>query len=154
MTNPYAQNPNANNTSDRPAAPAPSPASTSAPSTAPSAAPKYGPQSATPPTPLAQQAQQAQHLAHQPQGQPMVPAQPKSMVAALILCFLFGGLGIHNFYLGQTSKGIWHLVLAVLTIIPVLGWIVLAFHICLVIAQFIMIATSTGSYGKALRGIR
>lgn len=151
MTNPYAQNPNANNTFDRPAAPAPSPASTSAPSTAPSAAPKYGPQSATPPTPLAPQ---AQHLAHQPQGQPMVPAQPKSMVAALILCFLFGGLGIHNFYLGQTSKGIWHLVLAVLTIIPVLGWIVLAFHICLVIAQFIMIATSTGSYGKALRGIR
>ena len=116
----------------------------------PSPAPKYGPQSAAQPTRLMQPTQLVQH----PNSQQMVPAQPKSMVAALILCVLFGGLGIHNFYLGQTSKGIWHLVLAALTIIPVLGWIVLAFHVCLIFVQFFLIATHSGDYGKALRGVR
>ncbi len=31
---------------------------------------------------------------------------PKSKVAAALLCFFLGGLGIHRFYLGYTTIGI------------------------------------------------
>ena len=30
----------------------------------------------------------------------------KSLVAALILCLILGGLGIHRFYVGKTGTGI------------------------------------------------
>lgn len=54
-----------------------------------------------------------------------VPAQaqimmgpPKSKVAAALLAFFFGALGIHNFYLGATGAGIAQLLLTLLTC----GW--------------------------------
>ncbi|MCD8297306.1 MAG: NINE protein [Prevotella sp.] len=34
----------------------------------------------------------------------------KSKIAAALLAFFFGGLGIHKFYLGRTSMGLWYLV--------------------------------------------
>ncbi|TAD75854.1 MAG: TM2 domain-containing protein [Oscillatoriales cyanobacterium] len=36
---------------------------------------------------------------------PPSPA-PKSKVAAALLCFFLGGLGIHRFYLGYTTVGL------------------------------------------------
>lgn len=36
---------------------------------------------------------------------------PKSKAAAAVLAFFLGGLGIHNFYRGQTRRGIGHLCL-------------------------------------------
>lgn len=46
-----------------------------------------------------------------------VPAgyQPKSRMAAGILGILLGGLGIHNFYLGYTSKAIIQIVVTIVT---------------------------------------
>lgn len=41
-----------------------------------------------------------------------INASPKSFVAALILCFLLGGLGVHRFYVGKIGTGI----LTILTI--------------------------------------
>lgn len=37
-------------------------------------------------------------------------ANGKSRIAAAILAFFLGGLGIHKFYLGQTGKGILYLL--------------------------------------------
>lgn len=53
--------------------------------------------------------------ARQPQGQ-AYPAgvQPKSKIAAGILGIFLGWLGIHNFYLGFTSKAVCQLVLGLL----------------------------------------
>lgn len=44
--------------------------------------------------------------------------QQKSKLAAVILAFLLGALGIHNFYLGYTSKGVAQLLLTLLG-----GWL-------------------------------
>lgn len=38
---------------------------------------------------------------------------PKSTAAAALLAFFLGGLGIHNFYLGYTGKGIAQLLLTI-----------------------------------------
>jgi TM2 domain-containing membrane protein YozV len=40
---------------------------------------------------------------------------PKSKVAAALLAFFLGCLGIHNFYLGYTGRGLAQLLLTVLT---------------------------------------
>lgn len=34
------------------------------------------------------------------------PVSPKSRLAALLLCFFFGYLGIHRFYVGKIGTGI------------------------------------------------
>lgn len=35
---------------------------------------------------------------------------PKSFVAALLLCFFLGGLGIHRFYVGKIGTGILQII--------------------------------------------
>ncbi len=34
------------------------------------------------------------------------PVSPKSRLAALLLCFFFGYLGIHRFYVGKVGTGL------------------------------------------------
>lgn len=46
-----------------------------------------------------------------PNGKPMLdsqgrPASPKSRLAATLLCFFLGVLGIHRFYVGKIGTGI------------------------------------------------
>lgn len=47
----------------------------------------------------------------------MIPQvyQPKSKIAAGLLGILIGSLGIHNFYLGYTSRGLAQLLITVLS---------------------------------------
>ena len=50
-----------------------------------------------------------------------VPAG-KDKLIAILLCFFLGGLGIHNFYLGETKKG----VVRIVGCLFVIGGIILA----------------------------
>lgn len=56
-----------------------------------------------------------------PQYQPQTGMEPppgylqKSRIAAGILAMVFGGLGVHSFYLGNTSRGLMQLLISLLT---------------------------------------
>ena len=77
-------------------------------------------------------------------GQPVVGA-PKQWIVAVILAFFLGTLGIHNFYLGYTTKGIIQLVLTITVIgIFVSGpWALI---------DFIMLIMRSGSYATDAQG--
>ena len=46
------------------------------------------------------------------------PRKPKKKVVAGILALIFGGLGIHKFYLGHTTEGIIHLLIFYIGLLP------------------------------------
>ena len=71
-------------------------------------------------------------------GQPVVGTAPKQWLVAALLAFFLGALGIHNFYLGYTAKGIIQLVLT----ITVIGAFI----------EFIMIIARSGSYAYDAQG--
>jgi len=63
---------------------------------------------------------------HRPQGQPIgynTTVAPKSKIVAGILALLFGGLGIHNFYLKQIALGLIHLLFCWTLIPAIIGLI-------------------------------
>lgn len=75
----------------------------------------YPPQNGYQPPRYTQQVQQPVYNAPPPPVYPVVQGFPqKSRLAAAILAFMFGYLGVHNFYLGNTGKGVGQLVLGVL----------------------------------------
>ena len=77
-------------------------------------------------------------------GQPVVGA-PKQWIVAVILAFFLGTLGVHNFYLGYTTKGIIQLVLT-LTFIGLIVSGIWAF------IDFIMLLMRSGSYATDAQG--
>ena len=77
-------------------------------------------------------------------GQPVVGA-PKQWIVALLLAFFLGPLGIHNFYLGYTTKGIIQLVIS----LTVVGLFVTGIW---ALIDFIMIIMRSGSYACDAQG--
>ena len=73
-------------------------------------------------------------------GQQAYANPPKQWIIALLLAFFVGPLGIHNFYLGYTSRGLIQLILSVIIIgLPITAiWALI---------EFIMILMRSGSYG-------
>ena len=88
--------------------------------------------------------QAAYAAGQQAYGQPVVGA-PKQWMVAVLLAFFLGTLGIHNFYLGYTTKGIIQLVLTITVIgIFVSGpWALI---------DFIMLIMRSGSYATDAQG--
>ena len=78
-------------------------------------------------------------------GQPFAAGAPKQWMVAVILAFFLGTLGVHNFYLGYTTKGIIQLVLMITVIgIFVSGpWALI---------DFIMLLMRSGSYATDAQG--
>ncbi|ETY71951.1 TM2 domain-containing protein [Bifidobacterium moukalabense] len=75
--------------------------------------PNYGQYNYGQPNPYAQQY-------YQPNGQPLPPGYvPRQKLVAGLLGIFLGSLGVHNFYLGNTTKAVVQLLLTVV------GWIVL-----------------------------
>jgi TM2 domain-containing membrane protein YozV len=59
--------------------------------------------------------QSVQYVTGSPMPMGVYPGQQKSKLAAGLLGILIGALGIHNFYLGFTGKGIAQLLITVLS---------------------------------------
>ena len=78
-------------------------------------------------------------------GQPVFGTAPKQWIVAVILAFFLGTLGVHNFYLGYTTKGIIQLVLT-LTFIGLIVSGIWAF------IDFIMLLMRSGSYATDAQG--
>lgn len=78
-------------------------------------------------------------------GQPFAAGAPKQWIVAVLLAFFLGTLGIHNFYLGYTTKGIIQLVLTITVIgIFVSGpWALI---------DFILLIMRSGSYATDAQG--
>ena len=78
-------------------------------------------------------------------GQPFAAGAPKQWIVAVLLAFFLGTLGIHNFYLGYTTKGTIQLVLTITVIgIFVSGpWALI---------DFIMLIMRSGSYATDAQG--
>lgn len=76
-----------------------------------------GYQATQPQQPQYQQPQQGGYQPQQPQnGAPIPPGyQAKSKMAAGLLGIFLGGFGVHNFYLGYTSKAVIQIVVTVVT---------------------------------------
>ena len=76
-----------------------------------------------------------------------IPEGHKSKLAAILLAFFLGGLGVHNFYLGNTNKAIAQLLLTVI------GWIIIIGPIISGIWAFVeFILLLTGSISSDASG--
>jgi len=51
-------------------------------------------------------------------------SEPKSKIAAGLLAIFLGGLGIHNFYLGYISRGVFQLLLSTIGSLVIIGPII------------------------------
>lgn len=100
---------------------------------------------------------QQNHGQVQPYNQHQQPmGQPKSKVAAALLFFFLGELGIGNFYLGQNNLGITKLVLffiGIFTFIFIIGAVILGALWIWKMVEFVMVLTGGGGYDRDARGV-
>lgn len=111
----------------------------------------------TQPQPFQQQYPLQQHGAQLPMyGMGHQPVQQKSWVAALLLAFFLGTLGVHNFYLGNTSRGVAQLALTVIgwvTSIILIGFVFLAVVGIWAFVEFVLILLRSGAMATDSNGV-
>ncbi|WP_080796165.1 TM2 domain-containing protein [Corynebacterium pacaense] len=89
-------------------------------------------------------------------GGGQAPAQQKSVVVAALLAFFLGTLGVHNFYLGYTGRGVAQLALTVvgwITAVFLVGFVLLFAVGVWVLVDLIMIIARTGTYSVDAQGV-
>ncbi|WND02187.1 NINE protein [Temperatibacter marinus] len=72
----------------------------------------------------------------------------KNAIIALLLCFFLFWLGAHNWYLGRSFRAILQIGLAVVGLIPFLGWPFGALLAVWAFIEFIMILIGNGRDGQ------
>lgn len=87
---------------------------------------------------------------HQQPGYPV--AVPKSKVLAAILAFFLGGLGIHDFYMGRTGRGIGKIALNLVGWLPFLGWLWFILGVWVII-DFVRILLGHGEMAHDKSGV-
>ena len=100
-------------------------------------------------------AQQDAYQSHYGQ-QPQAAGEQKSWVVALLLCFFLGELGVHNFYLGRTKRGMWQLALAVVGLITsfiIIGIFLVAGLVIWKWVELVFIAGGFSNYDKDANGV-
>jgi len=82
--------------------------------------------------------------------------QPKSKIAAALLAFFLGTLGVHNFYLGYTQRAVTQLVMTivgVLTMVFIVGFFLYFAVGIWAFVEFIMILVGSQGYATDARGV-
>ena len=127
-------------------------------------APFAQPQQQTPgfatPTPQSQPAPFSQPLMQQPGYGVAAPVpvgyQQKSWVASFLLAFFLGSFGVHNFYLGYSSRAKVQLLLGVGGIVTsplIIGFLPLFIVGVWAFIEFIMILLSVGEFAHDAQGV-
>lgn len=94
---------------------------------------------------------------HQAYGSAGAPTSDKSKIAAALLAFFLGTLGVHNFYLGHTSRGAIQLALTIvgwITAILLVGFFLVIGVSIWAFVEFILILVGSGSYAYDANGRR
>ncbi|MDO5668930.1 MAG: TM2 domain-containing protein [Corynebacterium sp.] len=103
------------------------------------------------------QYQQQYGVQQQPQyGMMQAQGPAKSWVAAILLAFFLGSLGVHNFYLGYTKQGVIQLVLTIVgwaTSVILIGFIFLAIVWVWVLVDFVQLLLRSGSMASDSNGV-
>lgn len=76
----------------------------------------------------------------------VIPGERKSKLTAVLLCFFLGGIGIHDFYLGYTKKGVIKIILTLCTGFGGSLWALIDFILLLVGS------INTDARGRRLKG--
>lgn len=91
-------------------------------------------------------------------GQPgsLVGYAPKSKIAAALLAFFLGSLGVHNFYLGYKSRAWWQLGLTIFGYLTC--WLIIGIPFIFGVGvwafvEFIMILAGGGQYRVDANGV-
>ena len=76
----------------------------------------------------------------------------KSGIVAGILCFFFGGLGFHRFYMGQTGMGILYIMLSLVLFFMSAGVLNLFFWCVLIIESLVYIFGGKERFNQRIYG--
>ena len=91
----------------------------------------------------------------QPYQQNMPYHAPKSKIAAALLAWFLGHLGLHNFYLGYQSKAVTQLTLAIIgyvTTFLLIGFLILPIVYIWGFVEFVTILLGSGGYDRDANG--